>query len=776
MPTGPTAIRAQSQDDDAAFLPPVKNVLLPAMGGTGAAFPKGGLLPAQGSIGNGIAKDAPRTRVDHLMKQSHAALQQGQTAQARKFAIQAMQAAKEAKLTFKAGELTPVQLLSRIDASGSLTPQDIEYQEGSGIQLIAGVEEPVQGAWAEDEVAEEAAAKDSVVIDSPNTSPLELAKTLVSSAREDLKSGRLDEARRKALQADALEVTWALWEDQPMYILEDADRRSGGTTLVKSKTTEKPSAKPADEPTHDAAVALVKEAREALKAGDLELAREKALSAQRLNVGYRTFEDLPELVLQDINAQSASAAEQPFAESDPQAPVEGSALPNGQDREKVQKMLAQARKALEAGRIDEARELAVEADQYQIAFGVFDDSPESVLNDIARNVRRQSADAEGVSADPKSAASERSEGARLAAANLSAELMKQARSLLDAGKPEEAYLKADKARKLNVPDDGVSERPESLLAEIEQAIGGGDSIARKATADPAVTVAGSHAEPGKMTHARQEEITEIDVAEIDVVELDEVNPVGVSAMEHYNRGLSELNQGRREAAYAAFLAAHQTGQKLDRVRAQRMQDFLRELAPSGKHGVRTASLEEAGDEAEPLLDTASDLIGSADRDMQETQHRLREQVVNNVFKAERLRDNKDPEKGLQLIDQTIALVEGSNLTGEPRNALLRSLQRTRTGLEHTITEQEPNLARSGKTSARAGQGQVDHRHADPHRTGIRQDGGGIQRPLQPAAFRPGRSRRQEGPGAEPPRSGGGEHVLEGQVRPPQRQQRKTQER
>jgi superfamily II RNA helicase len=65
-------------------------------------------------------------------------------------------------------------------------------------------------------------------------------------------------------------------------------------------------------------------------------------------------------------------------------------------------------------------------------------------------------------------------------------------------------------------------------------------------------------------------------------------------------------------------------------------------------------------------------------------------VLNSVFKAERLKES-EPEKALELIDQTIAKVESAELSSEAAAPLVKQLNRTRTVLRTEIEQQAPNI-------------------------------------------------------------------------------------
>jgi general secretion pathway protein D len=189
--------------------------------------------PVRQSTSKGQHHDVTRTRVERRMLEAQAALQQGKTAEARQMVVQAAQMAKDAQLKFSPGELTPAQLLAKIDGVAGTTPKagGIRHAGGpfadeqqSAVQLTDGVEleDAPAEEWSEGEVAEE--TEDAA--EGSELSNEALARKLVASARADLKAGRFEEARRKALQADELDVAWSLFEDQPILILEaDSGRR-----------------------------------------------------------------------------------------------------------------------------------------------------------------------------------------------------------------------------------------------------------------------------------------------------------------------------------------------------------------------------------------------------------------------------------------------------------------------------------------------------------------------------------------------------------------------
>ena len=72
----------------------------------------------------------------------------------------------------------------------------------------------------------------------------EQARALVRSAREDLKKGRIESARRKAKAAASLDVTYSIMEDRPELVLADIDRRdpSSSASIASSGSAPAPAA------------------------------------------------------------------------------------------------------------------------------------------------------------------------------------------------------------------------------------------------------------------------------------------------------------------------------------------------------------------------------------------------------------------------------------------------------------------------------------------------------------------------------------------------------
>ena len=718
--------------------------------------------------------DTTRVRVDRLMTQAHAALKRGDRLEALKLSQQANQLSKDAKLSFGKGEISPASFLARLQGP-SAAPSIAAASEWandefpartaakgtpsrSGIQQAAGQR---VGIEFEDDVTN--ASGKSAAASNPPRSDKREAEALIAQAREDLKAGRYDEARRKALQADELDLTYDLFEDRPELLLADVDRHTATVTIARPNTAAPKTASPAvametqatrnskgattrtaaassgssNESQKQQALKLLELARQDMSNGNLDGAQAKAEQAGQLNVAYKLFEDMPELVLNEVAARRASEG---LAQNGAAAPTKGT---SPAAKPQARALLAKARLAMNEGRIDEARQLAIEADRLKAPYDLFDDRPDIVLTDIARAAKR----GPGVPTGPGNSGSTANEVKTSAAApttnddpfgdtpaaaptnanvaanqtapgrqNLSPaqtqaiEKLRQARQLMQAGRLDESRAKAEEAEAMSVTFPVFADRPDLVLADLNTKLNGGNVAARKPDRDTGVTTADasndmpldSSANPfapnarptnGVTTTAgsrpnggrRPSGVMSADATS-------EIDPTGSSAVELYNRGMAELNRNNRAGAYSAFLAAHQSGQQLDRIRTQRLQDYLRELAPKApRNGIQLANNQiEETDPAMPPGDEAPAPLDAAHQEQMVKFDRLRSEVLNSVFKAERLKDT-DPEAALSLIDQTLAKVEGAELPEQGAASLTRQLNKTRSTLQSEIVRQQPNL-------------------------------------------------------------------------------------
>ena len=273
----------------------------------------------------------------------------GDKAETMKLAELANRCAKDAKLKFSKDELSPSELLAK------LTPVKLDPSEKpddrSGVHLTRRMIEPQVSRHAVDQAVATGKPRDGIQLAGTDDEQFELpeapvrpakpkrttassrqpsslkerAAMLVAQSRDDIESGRYDDAKRHALEADELGVSYGVFEDRPELLLADIDRRMNTTTIVEIPAP-RPSIRPwlvrapqrgrlhqpvtwnragcdstESEPAQAAsALKLLEQARRDLQAGNFESAQAKAEQAQQLNVVYKLFEDMPEVVLNEI--------------------------------------------------------------------------------------------------------------------------------------------------------------------------------------------------------------------------------------------------------------------------------------------------------------------------------------------------------------------------------------------------------------------------------------------------------------------------------------------
>ena len=640
------------------------------------------------------ASSAARDRVTQLMLQAKAAHKNGDTTEAIKLARLASRLAKDAKLKFSTKEMTPGEFLAKITpvkpnlvgntAAGAgnewtnaersnardseLTQASASDDDNGGIQQAGGFDD-------EEPKVRMAPTNRRAV------SGKEQAKLLLAKAREDIKAGRYDDARRRALEANELGVSYkVLDEDRPDMVLAEIDRLTGKTTMLRkkgsditvagafgdddgNKVEQAGDSNNADQAKKQRALELLKQARIELKAGKLEAAQAKAEQAQQLKVTYSLWEDMPEVVMNEIEERRS---------------VEGAARQRGGagkagDTVQAKALLAKAKKALKEGKFEEARAMAAQADQMKVAFSLLDETPEIVLEQIAK------AEAKGLNSKSSGASGATNVAAMQAEA---VGMLRQARQLMKDKKFEEARLKALQVQSMDVKLSTKDDSPALVLSDLDKAEtlaarnqdAGNDikTVSNQELTSNNVTAAapsrGGSRPKGRATQAAE------------TTEVVEFSTSGMSATQMYNMGMAELKKGHREVAYKAFKAAYDSGQRLDPVIAQRLNVYLRELSP--RNGIQLASSEVDAKESTPL--------DAAQQEQLVKFERLREEVINSVYKAERMKDS-DPEKALELIDQTLAKVEGAELATEASGPLMKQLNRSRASLRSEIEQQQPNI-------------------------------------------------------------------------------------
>ncbi|MFK7817163.1 MAG: hypothetical protein AB8G99_00470 [Planctomycetaceae bacterium] len=543
------------------------------------------------------------------------------------------------------------------------------------------------------------------------------ARRFLQNAKSAAAQGDLKGAKQMAETAASFRVTWGQGEQTPEQFLKTLVTASGSgqfpddevwtqppadaaispfanQTQAESKTTQSRSVK-------GQATALLRKARVAMARGAYEEARARALQARQLGVTYGLWDDRPEHVLAEIErltGQSTVVGSAPPKRDNPAHP--------DQTRDTAVALVQSARLDLRAGRIESARQKAAEAQKYNATFGPQEDSPELILKDASRM------EASSVKATPATTSPERTTALAL---------VEKARKALKEGRLSIAREQALAASRMNVEYQLWDDRPELVMADIQTALG---QSATAATPAPPVETEISAADFAP----DQSEAGSVAVPLISANDFDVIDTAGETAVQAFERGVVLLRQNDRAEAHEAFMKAQRSGEKLDDFRQEELTKHLAsfdnirkdsQISLVSAQETTPVSSSDFGDEmlfddpepaqeqnAElPELDTpvpapaevaeaAADDSRVFDKVTQKDAvryDRLRTEVLNSVFRAEKLRDS-NPDGAIALLDRSVGNVEASQLGDEAKQTLLGYLKRSQEAVKAYAQERAPLIA------------------------------------------------------------------------------------
>ncbi|HVJ84502.1 MAG TPA: hypothetical protein VM452_02595, partial [Caulifigura sp.] len=519
-------------------------------------------------------------------------------------------------------------------------------------------------------------------------------------AKTAFTEGDREEAERKALLAEKLatqfKVAFRPSEQTPTQLLAEIRGVPGDTMLAGSRPAEmapqqsrpeiaSPSGPSEDflakfnsavpepsvrkvaaaktEPTAEdkAAIAssLLKHARDKVEQRHFDEARSLVNEADALNVVYGKLDDRPDLVMADIDRLTGEK----FISGKPRPMVAPAETAGSEARE----LVAQARQYLAAGDVAKARAAAEKARSMNAAYSPIDDRPELVLQDI---------DAQAQASAVVATASQPAAPAQSAKRKQALSLLNHARQALQKGDVDTAAALAAECEALEVAYNEFEDRPEILREDIKRLVA---SRARKAAG---VTVAS--AEQPAMSGPKAAMKRDAAVGDLS----------GKSADELFQIGRQQLKSGDKTAAYEAFLACHQTGEKLDPQRQQQLQDALRHLSPkSTRSAIQQASGEQAA--AWPELPQSP-----LDRHMTVAQVRydkVRTETLNAIVLAERMRD-RQPEQAITSLDNQLKAIEAAGLPEDQTKQLVATVQQTKGAIQTYAKQRQPILNQERKNT------------------------------------------------------------------------------
>lgn len=186
----------------------------------------------------------------------------------------------------------------------------------------------------------------------------------------------------------------AVEDSKPMPQAKGAKRISDGSVAaVPDSATKRPASSSSAEK-KTLAKSLMEQARRDLAKGDIAAARDKAEQAAGIEIAYSVFEERPEELLAEIdrrtnNIDEDSPRDQGLARTS--KPIKSAELPSSvnNDKQKAQQLLNQAQIAASQGDLEQARSLALEANELNVAYDLFDLRPEQVLAQVDRASNNQ---------------------------------------------------------------------------------------------------------------------------------------------------------------------------------------------------------------------------------------------------------------------------------------------------------------------------------------------------------------------------------------------------
>lgn len=482
--------------------------------------------------------------------------------------------------------------------------------------------------------------------------PRQQAMWLLHSAREQIQVGNYQAAIQFLAQAKAMDVRWGLFDDTPSKVERDLN-------LAMAQAPNGPAAGPAATPgDRRQARTRLKEARAALERGDAARAKAIALEVQSWGHHYGALEDSPAKVLSACRAVERRDAVRQV----------GSTVQTNEEIYHI--LVTESRQLIAQGRYDEAEARARQAQGMPVVPPVTADRAEAVLHDLAMLRARGEAPA----AEPPSVAAER-----------------EANRLLSQNQVEAARAKFEeserlRAQELGVPADaapiGLGATPAAADASLVRTDGDGALPPPEVPAGPVGEAAGPH-DPieaglapmgeapaptgealgqarallasGNYGAARQAAQQARDAgagAEADelLAQIDQTRQQ--AGLQLYEAALASLraNQVERSRALLNELASGE----LDEVMAQKVQDLLAKLPAEG------AGHAEVG-------------IGTVEDAEVVRAQQMNAEVGTRIAESRRLMET-DPQKAIDLLQQTLASVQAAGLNEAVTRTLVKRIE------------------------------------------------------------------------------------------------------
>lgn len=545
------------------------------------------------SLSDSPQVSSTRRSIDLFMRKAHSALDKGDIAQATSWANNARTLAASGKVAFGPGEESPDSFLTSM-------------QQATPANAIARTEEP-------------ASDEPTALPTRPEPKPLEVAET---EPAEMPKALAADESAEPAAA-----VPEAVADDQEILTLDDPQPSKSRTLPETVEVDGLPEARMR-------AQQLLTEAKSDIKAGRFDAARAKAEQVQQMdeegNLTYELLDTRPEHVIAEVEAKSTGR---------PKKTPEKMVAKSASDKQQALELLKGAQADLDAGRIEEARQKALQAENLDVTYSMLEPTPSHLLFDIDRK-------AKGKGTPNPAQVAESTPAEELIEPAVAAHTTK----VLPGGSTQDDQSQQVAAE---VPTELTAQSPASAAEDGSQV----------ALLEPIADEG-----PGV------------------------VNPRGQTAMELYQEGLKAIRSQNRDLAYQCFKQAFESGERLPPELQRDLGDKLRAMAPPKTKTILPAAAQVADGDiagAQPTEEAPKELEAVAEQ-RQLAIEKLRSEVANDRFKATQLAKT-DPAKAVEVINKALLRVENSNLDENAVKPMLRSLASARDEINREAKVQAPIL-------------------------------------------------------------------------------------
>ena len=582
-----------------------------------------------------------------------------------------------------------------------------------------------------------------------------VARRFMNEARQLAQQGKIQKARRLAETAASLSATWNEGEQTPDQFLAALGKQmtdsanpfqaqaNGTWPSADSATEPNPFAEPAEEAplavadlplpenaseqmlNRHRAIRLMKEAREAARNGDYDAARARVMQARGFNVPWGLWEERPEHLLAEIDRLDQTTTFLGAAPTDASQPQMAEASSVKDYYAQAQQLLTQARTAVDQGNLGRANQLATAAESLQATYSLWEDTPSSIKQEIARLQQ-------GGPAPTNSFAFTDSAPANNTAVQAQ-QLLQEARRKLAAGDLTGARQMAEQAASLNLTYTLMDDRPDLVLSEISKAMNGQSfssafraQSAGSAEPNPFEELNGFD-EPNPFAEAQP--FVEVENAAIDMTPKpamqNSIVTIGSegTADELLAQGISTARQGDPATAKQILMKAWDKSSELNAQQRQTLFTTMQQLAefeavslasgaqqrsftpsPMDAHPMASQAMDSPKTEMDPMA--KADPLQDAAAELDVKFAKLRTEVLNAVFRADKLK-TKDPAESLSILDNALASVESSGLPEDSSEVLSRHLKRSQKGVQAYMEQRAPLLANEERNRAVKEQLQVE---------------------------------------------------------------------